>query len=191
MIDGLPYANILERILALDVRIQQLVARLIEAEEHDPVFRPTRHLGSFVLFDTPHVLWRRVQDEIDLARQQCSRACCIGADLRVDHFGHISLAAAVFQAPPVGIALQHGAYAGLTSGEDPGAGPVGVTGRKSFFLRLEVERALDLVLGRPRLAHDVNRRRVLERDRIRLVLHELDGEVIDLARLANRDCILP
>ena len=44
LVEGLAHADVLEGVLALDVRIQQLVAHLVHAEEDGAQLRPGQHL---------------------------------------------------------------------------------------------------------------------------------------------------
>jgi hypothetical protein len=65
-----------------------------------------------------------------------------------------------------------------------------MTRRVAVLAALEVERGLDAVLRRPRLAHEENEGRVLQQDRVGHLLHQLHRVVVEPARLAEQVRVL-
>ena len=63
-------ALVLERVLALDVGVQQFVAELIHAEEDRTRFRAGQRADAIRVFQTLPVLNRNREDQIQLTRQQ-------------------------------------------------------------------------------------------------------------------------
>jgi hypothetical protein len=71
------HPHVLERVLALDVAVEQLVARLVHADEDDAVLDAVDHLHARRVAQPLEVGGRRVEDEVDLARDE--RATRVGA----------------------------------------------------------------------------------------------------------------
>ena len=123
----------------------------------------------------------RVEDEIDLARDQRRQPRRVVGDRREDDF----LDVALDLAPVVRVALVGRLDAGRAARQHVRAGAVRVERRVALFLVLEVERPRDLVLLAPRLAHDPERVEVLEEDRVHRGERELDRRLVDLPRRAD------
>jgi len=183
----LAHAPVLERVLALDARIQKLVAFLIHADEHDPVLNALQHFDVRIVFQSRHVLGRRIVDEIDFSGDQRRDPGRIGDDGQVDHLVGVAFESAFLDAPPVRVLGEHRLDVRLARLEHVRAGAVGlVRGDHVLFLGV-VLRLGRAILFAPRAAHDVDGVDVLELDRIRAVGREIDRQRVDL--LGNARCI--
>ncbi|MNT83307.1 hypothetical protein D3C72_2231550 [compost metagenome] len=74
LVERLAHAHILERVLALDAGMLQLIAVLVHPQEHGAICRRFKHLQIGRLLDALQIVHARVDDEIDFARQQRCRA---------------------------------------------------------------------------------------------------------------------
>ena len=180
-VHGLAHAHVGERVLALDVRGAEFLYAGIEAEEDGPDLRGLDDLQLGVAADPVQILERRIEHEIDLARQQSGDAGRGVPDRCVDDL--VDIAAGVLPAPPVLVAHQDGADARLAQFQHVGAGAVGVARRVALFLVLEVQRLLDLMLLRPGRRHDADLRQLVRQDRVRTLGDQLHGVAVDLLRL--------
>ena len=144
------------------------------------------HLDAGRLREPRHVLRRRVVDEVDLARDQRGDARRVGDDRRVDHLVGVALEAAFLDPPPVRVLHEHRLHVRLARLQHVRAGAVGLVRGDHVLLLRVVLRLRRPVLLAPGLGHDVDRRDVLELDRVGAVGRELDGEVVDLLRDAGR-----
>ncbi len=84
LVEGFADADVLEGVLALDVRIQEFVAGLVHAEEDGAQFRSGHDLGGAAGVDARDILDRNRLDDVDLARQQRRDPRRIRADRRED-----------------------------------------------------------------------------------------------------------
>src|SRR6202012_2863230 len=82
LVKGFADTNVLERVLALDVGIKQLVAQLVHAEEDRAQLRTGLNLGGAAGIDALDVLQRNRLDDVAIARQQRGDAGGIRADRR-------------------------------------------------------------------------------------------------------------
>ena len=90
-IQCLAYADVLERILALDVGVQELRAELVETDEDGAHFHSVEHFELGVVAQPRDVLGGQIGHEVDIACEKRGDARGIGLDGRVDHVGHIAL----------------------------------------------------------------------------------------------------
>ena len=123
MIERLTDPKILERIpIAGDVSVEQLVARLIHANENHAIF------GAFENFDiggvakTRKIPGRRVKDEVDVAGQQGRDPGRIIRNRRKDNVLHIAFKFS----PPCRVALVDGFDARCARYQHVGTSPVGI-----------------------------------------------------------------
>jgi hypothetical protein len=186
MVERLTHAQVLERVPALDIRIEKLAARLVHSDEDDPVLGPFEDPDARRPREARHVLRRRIVDEVDLAREQRGDARCIGHDRGVGHLVGVAFEEPRLDAPPVRVLHEHGLHVGLARLQHVRPGAVRlVRGDHVLFPRV-VLRLQSAILLAPRLAHDVDRVDVLELDRVWPAGRELDGIVVDLLRNSGR-----
>ena len=176
LVEGLADPDVLERVLALDVGIQQFVADLVHAEEDGAQFRALQHLGVRAGIDARDILDRNRLDDVDLARQQRRDARGVGADRREDDLLEIVLGLA----PPVRVGLEHGLDAGLVALDREGAGAVGVERGKARRGRGGRRRRDGVVRLGPFLVHDVPGIPLRIQNGIGRGQDEVDGVVVDL-----------
>ena len=181
-VEGLAHADVLERVLALDVGLQQLVAGLVEAEEHRAQLRRLQHLEVGAGRQALHVLRRHGVDHVHVAREQGGHAGGgvanhVELDL-VEVAGHL--------VPPARVGVHGGAAVGLADVENEGAGAVLVPGGEVLVLLGKVHRLLGMVILGPLLGHDPPGRDLLEEDRVRHAGGEIDGVVVYLGDAGHR-----
>ena len=176
---GLAHPFVLERVLALDVRIQKLVAGLIHPEEDGADFGAGQNLGIGARVHARDVLDRNRLDHVNLTRQQRGDAGGVGMDRREDDLLEIVLRLA----PPIRIGLEDGFDARLVALDGEGAGAVGVQrgvarrGRRGG-------RRLDGIVGfGPLLVHDVPGIPLRIQNGIWRTQDEVDGVIVDLDHL--------
>ena len=97
------------------------------------------------------VLRRRIEHEVDLARQQRRYARAVLLDRRVDDLGRRCPSSLV---PPVRVLHEHCLHVGFARLQHERAGAVGVARGEGLFLLRVVLRLDDVVLLGPGLAHD-------------------------------------
>ncbi len=182
LVQRLAHALVLERVPALDAAVEQFVAALVHADEDDAVLGPVDDLHARGVAQARRVGGRRVQHDIELARDQRGHARRVALDRRVDHVLHVALELA----PPVRVAPVDGLHVGLARDQHERAGAVGVQGGVTLLAAVEVLRPGRAVLLAPGLAHDEDRVRMLQEDRVHLLQVELDRQLVDLLRLAHR-----
>ena len=125
LIERLADANVLERVLALDAGVAELVAGLVHPEEDGANLRAGQHLGSRIGVDPGLIVERHRIHPVDFAGQQRGDAGRGVRDRREDHLVDIG----PWLVPPVRISLPDGLHAGLMADEDEGSGPIGVQAR--------------------------------------------------------------
>ena len=72
LVEGAAHADVLERILALDVAEEELVALLVHAEEDRPQLRTLKHAEAARRLDALDVLQRHRLHHVDLAGEQAA-----------------------------------------------------------------------------------------------------------------------
>ena len=177
------HAHILERILASrHIAIEQFVACLVHTDENQAVFGTVDDLDAAGIAQPGNVARRGVEDEIDLARHQCRQPGRIIGDRRQHHFLDIALELA----PPGRVALVNRLDAGLAQHQLIGPGAVGIHAGEALLLVREVERLADPMGLGPALAHHPQGVDMLQKNRIDAGQLELDRQLVDLARHADR-----
>ena len=177
LVDGAPHAQVLERVLALDVAELQLVAALVETEILRSDIGGVGELESSFLLQTRDVLEGGIDDEVDLARDQRRHPRRVGLDDDVDRLVDIAALA-----PPIRVGDQHGAGVGFVALEPVGPGAVGVANRVGLLPRIVILRLDDPVRRGPRLAHDADVHEFFRQHGIGRGEQEVDGQIVDLAR---------
>ena len=147
LVHGLAHALVGERVLALDVGVFQLGRAHVEAEEDRAHLRGLLGLEAGSLLDAGDVLQRRVEHEVDLARDQRGDTGRWLLDRRVDQL--VGIVREVLGAPVGRVLHHHGAHVGVALLHHVGAGAHGVAHGVGLFLFLEVLRLGDVVLLRP------------------------------------------
>ena len=177
LVDGAPHAQVLERVLALDVAELQLVAALVETEILRSDIGGVGELESSFLLQTRDVLEGGIDDEVDLARYQRRHPRRVGLDDDVDRLVDIAALA-----PPIRVGDQHGAGVGFVALEAVGPGAVGVANRVGLLPRIVILRLDDPVRRGPRLAHDADVHEFFRQHGVGRGEQEVDGQIVDLAR---------
>jgi hypothetical protein len=178
-VEGLTHLDVLERVLALDARVLQLVPVLVHAEEDRAQLGPGHHGGGAAGIDPLLVLQRHGVDPVNLAGEQRGDAGC-----RVGDGGEDRLVEVRLDLAPVAVELlEHGPHAGLVLGDHERAGAVLVQGGVARAGGVGRRRLDDAVLLGPRLRHDHPGRELGDGDGVRLLQHHVDGEVVDLYEL--------
>ena len=188
LVEGLAHALVLERVLALHVRVEQLVARLVHAEEDDAVLAALVDLDALVLLELLDVLHRRVEDEVEVAGEERRHARALVLHRRVDDVVDVAVEVALLlEAPPVGVLLEDALHVGLARDEDEGPGAHGVPRRCSVSSLFVKSCALHgVVLLAPGLVHDEEAvGEHLEHHGVGHRRGELHRVVVDLPRLAH------
>ena len=176
LVEGFADADILERVLALDVGEQQLVPRRVEAEEDGAQLRAGQHFGIAARVDARDILDRNRLDHVDFARQQGGDARRGGGDRREHDFLQIVFGLA----PPVRIRLEHRLDAWLMAFDHEGAGAVLVQRGVARRGRRSRRRRDGVVLLAPLLVHDVPVVPLRGQDGIRCAQRNVDRVVVDL-----------
>lgn len=184
LVERFAHPLVLERVLALDVGFQQLVAALVHAEEDRPQFRRLPDLHVRRLFDPVDVLRRHRVKHVELAREQ--RRDAGRGVLDPVEIGLVDIDRRLLGAPPVRVLDQHRLHVGLAVLEHERAGAVRVAGGEALLVLGEVGGAGGVVRLAPCLRHDRDRRQVVGQDRVRPVGDEIDGEIVDLLYLLHR-----
>ena len=179
--EGAAHPHILERVLALDVGEQELVAVLVHRQVDRAQLRSLDDLHPRAGGDAVEVLRRHRIDHVHLAGEQRRDAGRgIGDDVEL---GVIDIALGL--APPIGVAVEHVLVVGLARGEHVGAGAHRVV--DGVILALAEHDVLDrVVILAPFLGHDVHLGQLGGEDRVGAIGLEIDGEVVDLARILDR-----
>ena len=131
------------------------------------------------VFRRSHVLERRVEHEIDLARAECGQPRRVGADAGEGHVVEVARAL-VGPAPPGVVALERDAHVGLVALEPERAGAHRIAHREHLLLAVEVLRLLGAVLRAPGLAHHRHVLQLLGPHRVGRGEHEVDRLLVDL-----------
>ena len=166
MVQRLAHAQVLERVFGLHAAVQQLVALLVHADEDDAVLRPFNDLHAGGVAQPWHVARRGVEHEVELARHQRGQARGVVGNRAEDNALHIAAALARGFTPPRGMAFEAGARIGLAARQHKRARAVGVEGRVTLLVLLQIDRALHLVLFAPGLVHDEDGIQVLQEHRV-------------------------
>ena len=168
LVERLAHADVLERVLALDARMAELVAGLVHAEENGADLGPCQHLGSRIGVDAGLIVERHRIHPVDFAGQERSDAGRGVGDRREDHLVDIGFRLV----PPVRIALPDRLHARLVADQDEGSGPVGVQAgirRGRRVHRGGLGRAMRL---RPALREDAPALPLVDQQRIRRLQDE-------------------
>ena len=182
LIKRLAHADVLERVLALDAGMAELVAGLVHAEENGANLRACQHLGSRIGVDAGLIVERDRIHPVDFAGQERSDAGCGVGDRREDHLVDIGFRLV----PPIRIALPDRLHARLVADEDEGSRPVGVQpgirrGRRVHCGGLG--RAMRLG---PALRKDAPALPLVDQQRVRRLQEKVDGVVVHLHDLSVR-----
>ena len=178
---------VLERILALHIRKQQLIARLIKRDRDDACLVAFPHFQVAVVFEFGDVLHRRVEHKIELAGLQCGHARGGVADRAIlDHI-NIALETPVFNAPPIGIFGEHRLDARIKRDQLEWPRAHRIARRVGHFLGAEILRQYRIIFLRPFLAHDWHFAQINQADRIRHGRGEFNRVVVDFFRHAGRN----
>ena len=174
------YPQVLEGVAALDIAAQQLVARLIEGEVLGAQVTGGGDAELGVGLEPLHILKRRVQHQIDLARgQRCQPG---GIALDAEKSDRLDLTVArVSRAPPAVETLQLHPHVGLVLDQLERPGAVGIAHRKGLLLAVVVLRPLHPVLHAPGLVHDRHVEQLVGQHRVGRVELEIHRQPIDLA----------
>ena len=157
LIQRLANTLVLERVLAFDVRIEELVAILIHADEHDAIFNALDHFDVRCLLQPRNVLRRRIVDEIDLAGNERGEARRVGIDRREHDLVDVAVGQARLDPPPVRVLDEHRFDVGLARLQHIRAGSIRLPRGNHVLLLREVLRLGGAVLLAPGLAHDIDR----------------------------------
>ena len=143
LIEGRSNANVLERILPLDVRVAEFVPKLVHAEENRADFGSGQDLGPRIGVDAGLIVERNWVHPVDLAREKRRDAGRGVGDRREDDFVDIGLRLV----PPVRVPPPDGLHPRLVADQDEGPGAVGVkpgVGRRLSVHRGRFGRAVGL-----------------------------------------------
>jgi len=182
LVERLADADVLERVLALDVTVLQLVPDLVEAEEDGAQLRPLIDLDALGRADALDVLRRHRVHHVDLAREQRRHSGRIVADASEHRLGDVVLGLV----PPARVGDEDRLHLGLALLQHEGPGAVGVARGVEILVLGQIGRLGGVVLLRPRLAHDVEIGDLLGEDRVGSVGHHLDRVVVDLVDRFDR-----
>jgi hypothetical protein len=171
--EGLPDPDVLEGVLALDAGIEQLVARLIEAEENGARLGTGQRAYPLGLHQALPIRHGDRIGQVHLAGDQGGNPRGVLVDRREDCLAHVAL----HVAPPGGIAHQDRLHAGLAFLDHEGAGAVGIElGIRSAF---QVGRRRGLVLLGPLAVHDVEDLELQGQNGIGFRGDEIDRMIVD------------
>ena len=179
--ESLSHAEILQRVLALDVGRDQLVAPNVETEIDRAQLRMFDQLQIRRDADPLHVLRRHGIDHVLLAGQQCRNA----RRGRTDHIELHAIGVARDLVPPPRVLLDHCLPVGLARDQfvRPGA-------HRIVHRVIVIGTADHHGLGRvmrlaPGLAHDQEVGLLLQKDRIRMEGLEIHRQIVDFPRLLH------
>ena len=182
LVERLADAFVLERVLALDAAVEQLIALLVHAEEDRAQLRALQHGEVGARLDALHVLQRHRFHHVALARQQRGDAGRVVADRREDDLVEIAV-----DLVPVGEVLDdRRAHRGLALFQAERAGAVGLEAGGVLDALAPIDRALGLVLFTPGLAHHREHGERVGQDRKRRERLDVDHVLADLAHLLDR-----
>ena len=171
--------RILQRVLALDVRVEQFVAELVHAEKDRSRIGSVQRLDALGAFQPRPILHGYREDEIEIARNQRRCPGRVLTDRRKDHLIDIGLEILV---PVAAETLECRLHVRLAGGDDEGTGTIFV-GRGVGGTRIGVLGAGRL--GRvvrlgPLLVHHVVEGQVARQDRVGGRRRDDDRVVVDL-----------
>ena len=168
--------KVLERVLALDVGVEELVPDLIEAEEDGPRLGAGEGLDPLRIREPLPVLHRHGVGHVHVPRDEGRDPGRVLRDGGEDALGDVAL----HLAPVVGVGDEHRLHPGLPRLEGERAGAVGVQVRVvALVAALEVGHLDGVVPLRPLAVHDVEDLELEREDRVRRGGDEVDGVVVD------------
>ena len=182
MHEGSADTLILERVLALDVGIEQFIPSLVEADKDCPGFRASQGGYTFRIIQAFPVLHGNWIHHVKLARDQGGNPGRGFLDRGEFNFSDVPLN--VF--PVVLVLLEDGFYVRLMAFNHERAGTIGIkVGVVAGIIPGGTGRICRAVLFRPTLVHDQQIRQVLNENGVRGRCFNDDGIVIDLGDILD------
>ena len=183
LVQRLAHAQVLERVLALDVAAGQLVAELVQRQVHGAVFHHLHHLELGVGLDARQVLDAGVAHHVHLAREQRGNARGFGLDGGVGDFGDVAIHLA--RVPPVRVGGEDDLLVGHPFLQHKRAGAHGVAVGIGFFLALDVLGLHRVVLLGPGTAHHAQLGQLVEQHGVGVLQEDVDGLAIHLGNAVH------
>ena len=178
---GFTHPFVLERVLALDIRILELGTVQVQRQKDCAHLVAFEQLELAVTAQPGHVLRRQVGQQIELAGEQGGDPGRVGLDRGVDDIGDIAL---VF-VPPVLVDGHGHLLVWRPAGDLVRPGAIDVARGEVFFLRLVVLHVGGLVLLGPAPVHHAKVDQAAQQSRVRCRQVHVDGVVVHLLDLLD------